>query len=175
MIFILFWLLFFIITGSIVWSSYKNGISPMPTSPNVKKRLLESLPVKIEGIILELGAGWGTLAFSLADHYPHCTIIAYENSLIPFLFCYLRKCIRKQKNLVLLKKDFYDVSFSEASWIFCYLYPGAMKKLKEKFLKELKPGTHVVSHTFVIPGWIPFKIEKASDFYQTQIYYYQIK
>lgn len=50
--------------GSIIRFSFKNGIPPIPTSLKVKRAFLHSLPQHLEGTILELGAGKGSLAFS---------------------------------------------------------------------------------------------------------------
>ena len=65
-----------------------------------------------------------------------------------------------------------------ASWtdhiaFVCYLYPGAMRQLKEKFIKELKPGTMIISNTFAIPGWIPQQVWEVNDLYKTKIYRYE--
>jgi len=170
---IAFWALFLIVLGSIVWGSIRSGISPMPTLPKVKLHLLESIPNDIEGTILELGAGWGTLAFPLAERYRHCTIIAYETSWIPYLFCTLRQWIRPRLNIRIVHQDFFEVPLGDASLLVCYLYRGAMQRLSEKLIQELKPGALVVSHTFSIPGWSPESILVVDDLYRTPIYQYR--
>ena len=59
--------------------------------------------------------------------------------------------------------------------IVCYLFPKGMEKLSKKLEKELKPGTLVISHTFALPGWKPFKTLDVDDLYYTKIYFYQKK
>ena len=49
----------------------KTGISPVPTSPRVRDKMLAMIPPErlaaIErGRLFDLGSGWGTLAFALA-------------------------------------------------------------------------------------------------------------
>lgn len=163
-----------LILFSILWSTYKNGISPMPTSSKVKKDLLKLLPPSLSGPVYELGGGWGTLSFSVAKKYPSNRVIVFENSLVPFIFCKMAKLFYRTPNLQFLFRDFYSESIHDASLVICYLYPEAMQKLKLKFENELFPHTCVISHTFAIPGWVPDVIFYVNDLYQTPIYIYKM-
>jgi hypothetical protein len=156
----------------ILFWTIKNGITPMPTAPKVKKTLLNELPKKLNGTIIDLGSGWGTLCFSLAKKYPHCTVVGFENSHIPYYYSVIKKALSGQPNLTFERRDFFNAPINHASLIVCYLYPKAMEKLKDKFALELKPNTVVVSHTFAIPGLHPNKTVTASDIYRSKIYFY---
>lgn len=146
----------------------------MPTSPKVKEALWHILPEKAEGKIIDLGSGWGTLAFPIAKKYSSSQVIGYENSPLPFLFCKIRQLLQPAPNLTFIFKNFYNISLEDAGLIICYLYPGAMEQLDKKFRTELKPGTWIISHTFAIPGWQPVKVMHAEDIYHTAIYLYKI-
>jgi hypothetical protein len=149
------------------------GIGPVPTSPRVRRQLLKMCPELPPGsTVVELGSGWGTLAFSLARHYPSCTIIAYEISPIPWLYSQLRLWLRPQPNLILCRRDFFSEDLSKAQLVVCYLYPGAMRQLSSKLSQELRPGANVLSHTFSLPGWVPSSVETADDIYHTSVYLY---
>jgi len=154
---ILFLTFIFFILSSVVFYSWLYGISPTPSSLKVRKILLNSIPNIPEGIILELGSGWGGLACELAKQFPQCQIYAYEISPIPWFISKVRGFFLKIKNLHIKREDFFDLSFESCSMVVCYLYSGAMQKLKDKFEKELTPGTWIVTHTFAVPGWIPYK------------------
>jgi hypothetical protein len=174
------WMLLFIllivgigIAASIIQWSLRNQISPMPSSPKVKKSLFSQLP-HVKGKVYELGSGWGTLAFPLARHCPSSQVVGLETSTIPYTFCRLWLSVAKTPNLHFEKKDFFDVPLNDAALVVCYLYPEAMKRLKDKFEKELQPGTWVVSNTFAIPGWPPVKIVEVDDIYFTKIYVYRV-
>jgi Methyltransferase small domain len=161
---------------SIVGYSLYHGITPMPTSRKTKNCLLLALPKTIKaGKIYELGAGWGTLAFPLAAHYPQNQVVAFENSPVPYLFSKGRALIDSHSNLAILKRNFFSISLEDAALVVCYLYPLAMTNLKEKFKKELKPGTWIISNTFAIPGWKPENIYQVPDIYRTKIYLYIIR
>jgi hypothetical protein len=170
---LVFYLLLTLIALLIVIYSFSTGISPMPSSYKAKKQLLMALPNNIEGPIYELGAGWGTLAFPLAKQHPLCQVLAFEVSPIPWLYLKLRKLISKQKNITIIRKDFFKTNLSHAQVIVCYLYPKAMERLKAKFETELTPGTIILSNTFAIPQWTPIEIYELDDLYKTKIYKYR--
>lgn len=175
---IFIYLLFFIITLSvlsIVFSTLRNGISPMPTSKKVKKCLLQNLPklVPEDGVIYELGSGWGSLVFRLADHYPLAEIRALESSPIPFYISLTRSIFNSSPKIKFIRQDIFAVDLQNASLIVCYLYPGAMQRLQEKFKNELAQGTWVISNTFAIPGKKAIYTYEVNDLYHSKIYVYQ--
>lgn len=169
-------LLLGLISGSIIIWSIRNGISPMPSAPAATKTMFSNFSYLnlSPGVIYDLGAGWGTLAFPLGSEYPEYQVIGYENSLVPYLFCKLRTTVYPGNNVHISKQNFYDVSLHDAALVVCYLFPKAMVKLKDKFEKELRPGCFIVSNTFAIPGWTPYDVWITQDIYQTKIYVYRI-
>ena len=56
-----------------------------------------------------------------------------------------------------MKQDLFKTDMSQATVITMYLLPDTVNLLKDKFLKELKPGTRIVSHDYPLTGWIPEK------------------
>ncbi len=145
----------------------------MPSSLKAKTAILSLFPENLQNIF-ELGSGWGNLIFPLAKRFPAAQIQAFEGSHLPWAFSWGFQKITRFPNLTIKRKNFYQVSLKEADIVVCYLYPGAMKRLKGKFLKELKPGTLVVSNTFAIPGWIPEKVVRVNDFWRSHVYLYSV-
>ncbi len=145
----------------------------MPTSSKVKKKIEGALPKQVKGKIYELGCGWGGIASLLASRYPHCEVLAFEVSPIPWLYTAIVKRLSRLPNMTLFWKDFFQESLGDADLIVCYLYPGAMERLKRKFDQELKPGTVVISNSFAIPGWEPQEVLQVGDFYRTKVYVYK--
>jgi len=167
--------LFLVTAGSIIIYTIKNGISPMPTSPRIKKIILKIISeLNFDGKIYELGSGWGTLAFPMARNKKKSLIHAYENSTIPFIFTKLINSIFHYNNLKIRKRDFYNISLKEADIVVCYLHTRGMEKLQEKFDKELRDGTIVISSTFAVPNWKPESIIQTSDIYRSKVYIYRI-
>jgi hypothetical protein len=171
----LFLLLFFaLLFGLTVVYALIYGITPTPTSKKVKTTLFRLLPPMHQTKIVDLGSGWGNLVFALAEHYPDCQVTGYEISPLPYCISKWINLWRGLPNVTLKRQDFFEVPLSEFSLVICYLYPGAMLKLKEKFERELPNQAYVITHTFAIPGWIPLSIERANDIYQTPIYFYRM-
>lgn len=165
-------LIILVILISVVGTTYKYGIGPTPTSIKVKNVLLKALPLKPLGAIYELGAGWGTLAFALADHYPANEIIAIEISIIPLAWMHIRQTLFPRKNLKIQYGDFFQKNLLDAGLIVCYLYPGAMQKLEIKIKTEC-PKTMILTHTFALPRRKPTRVLFAQDLYNTPIYFYE--
>lgn len=159
---------------SIVLYTLRTGISPMPTLGKVRRQLLPLLEPDLGGTVLELGCGWGTLAFAVADRCPRARVVAFELSPLPFAFCWLRQRLAPRANLELRRQDFFLASFSGAALVVCYLFPGAMTRLAPKLLAELPPGTRVLSHTFALRGWKPQRTLMVDDLYRTPIYVYAV-
>jgi hypothetical protein len=159
---------------SIVVYTLRTGISPMPTLGKVRRELLPLAEPELQGTVLELGAGWGTLAFALADRCPRAKVVAFELSPLPFACCWLRQRLAPRPNLELRRQDFFRASFSGASLVVCYLFPGAMTRLAPKLLAELAPGARVLTHTFALRGWKPLHTFLVNDLYRTPIYLYAV-
>jgi hypothetical protein len=56
-----------------------------------------------------------------------------------------------------VEKNLFEADIHEASLMTLYLLPDVNLRLKPKLLKELKPGTRVVSHSFDMGDWQPDK------------------
>ncbi len=143
----------------------------MPTSNKVRGALFSHLPELKNGTIIELGSGWGNLAFPLSKKYPHCKVIGYENSPVPFFFSAI---LNHRPNLKIIRRDFFKKSLVDATLVICYLFPMGMKRLKEKLEKELSSGTQVISLTHPISDWEPKEVINVDDFQKTTIYLYEI-
>ncbi|MTI12426.1 methyltransferase, partial [Sansalvadorimonas verongulae] len=153
------------------------GIGPVPSNRYVKKQLLTALPESVTGDILELGAGWGGISLALAKAYPSNKVIAVENSLPVWLFCWLRVMVwrvcGKVTNLEVQLCNINHTDLQSAGLIYCYLYPGAMKRLSSR-LQELSPGCALISNTFSLPGLAPEKCLQAADVWRSQIFCYRL-
>jgi len=60
------------------------------------------------------------------------------------------------------QQDILTVDFSPASVVTMYLLPDVNLKLRPNLLKQLKPGSRVVSHSFDMGDWQPDKVEKVN-------------
>jgi hypothetical protein len=157
----------------IVVSSISNGISPMPSSRKAIAAVLQLIKETSHGgSIIDLGSGWGSACFAVSRVFPEQEVRGYENSLVPYLYCRLIALLYRRRNLRFFFRNFHAVALDDAGVVLCYLYPGAMTRLKPKFEQELRPGTIVVSNTFAVRQWRPQRVIELKDMYRTQIYLY---
>ena len=155
--------------------SWITGISPVSSTFKSRRKIIKAIEPSQKGIIYELGAGWGALAFPLARRCPASTVVAYEISPVPWVFMKTRVCLFGPRNLRVVRRNFLKDDLSKASLIVCYLYPGAMKKLSAKLPLELKPSARVISNSFEIPDWTPIAVQKLEDVMCPQIFHYKMK
>ncbi len=67
--------------------------------------------------------------------------------------------------------DVFEFDFSGATVVTMYLLPSVNLKLRPRLLKELKPGTRLVSHDFHMGDWAA---ETARDVGRSRIYLWTI-
>lgn len=101
--------------------------------------------------IYDLGCGTGK-ALVYAAKVCHAKGIGIEiDPLRVLLAKWNVKRFGQQKNITILKKNFFTVDLSSATVLFIYLVPAALKRLTPKFLQELKPGTQFISYVYPMP------------------------
>ena len=150
------------------------GVGPVPTSARARRALMDLMPEELDGPILELGAGWGTLAVALARRFPNAPVIAVECSPVPWAMLLMRVWLTGLPNLHVQRGNFFQVSLEQAALAVCYLYPGAMTRLRPKFEAELRPGALVVSNAFAVPGWRPDVMKIVNGLFPGRIYLYSV-
>lgn len=160
--------------GLVFFSTIVTGASPLPSSPLVRETMLSVLPIRLDGPIYELGAGWGGLAIALARRYPDQPVRAFEVSVLPWAFARLRRLLGGPPNLEFRFGDFHRTDLKDAALVSCYLTPPVMAKLKPKLEAELKPGALVLCNTFAVRGWQPTATAMARDRYRSEVFLYKI-
>ena len=149
------------------------GICPCSSTRKSRQAIVASIPKSTEGIIYELGAGWGALAFPLAWRCRSARVIAYELSPVPWFFMSMICLLFRVKNLTIFRRDFLKGSLADAQFVVCYLHPQALEKLEPKLRAELSPDATVISNAFELPNWKPTVIEKLEDVMCPQVFIYQ--
>ncbi|MCP3029117.1 hypothetical protein [Halobacillus sp. A5] len=141
------------VTLTILIDSARNGITPTPTTSKEKSAILNISKNMAPQSVADLGAGFGTMAFSLAEQFPDAKVTAYESAIIPWIFLLIRRnVIQRRSNLVIRRKNFMREDLSAYDLFYTYLYPRAMDQL------ELKLKNHpltLISNCFTMPHWKP--------------------
>jgi len=146
----------------------------MPSSRKAQEAIISAIPQNTEGLIFDLGSGWGNVVFPLARAFPLATICGIEVSPIPWTVSRIRASLFGPSNLDIQRGNFQDISLEGVEIVICYLYPEGMTSLKTKFEEELKPNALIISNTFRLAGWEPEEVITLDDIHQTPIYRYRV-
>lgn len=152
----------FVMMVSIVWGLIVTGGVPF-ISTN-KKDFFEiclAADIKNGERVYDLGCGKAHFLVYAAKKFGAIGV-GYELTLYPYLWSRVRILLNKV-NVVVFRKNFFDVNLKEADVVFCYLFPKIMKKLEPKFEAELRPGSRVVSYSFKLPNRKPDKEIVTND------------
>jgi hypothetical protein len=145
----------------------------VPSSTRAAKQMIKIAALKKGNIVYDLGCGDGKLLFE-AEKTKNITARGFEAAPIPYLLAQLKKWIFGSKATVRMQ-NFFRADLSDADVIFCYLGTDIMTRLAEKFEKECKKGTKIISNTFQMPSLTPTKVwRKDKKKKLPSIYLYQI-
>jgi tRNA A58 N-methylase Trm61 len=106
--------------------------------------------------IIDIGSGDGKILIALANK----GVPSEGVEINPYLVHKSTHKIRQMSLDDLAKvsnKSFWSVDFSKYDIIFLYGMNHFMKKLEQKLLREMVPGSRVVSNYFKFPNWKPSK------------------
>ncbi len=190
---VIFQLLFIIVMGIFValfsaymfWAIISGRIfySPpvIPTSKDARKVMFDLLDKHVPDInkkpyrFIDIGCGYGTLTFHAAKKYPHSKSTGVDFSMIAFLFSKIRCHFFKYKNVDIIYSNYFKLNLSSYDVAFCYLYNLENQRVGQKLLKDLKPGSFVVSNTFPFKDWEPLEVAAYDDvIVKRDVYIYQI-
>ena len=158
------------IGASIVWSTLLYAAPPVPSSHLMHVAVCQLVSrVGLSGPIIEMGAGWGGLAVSLARAFPNRQIIAVEISLYPYLVVRLRA--GALNNLTVIWGDggkIIDRLNMPAACVVTYVTGSIMRQVA----KYVPPNMAWVSIHFAAPGRIPIAQITVPDIWNTKVFAY---
>lgn len=119
----------------------------VPTSSKVSRQMVDFAGLKGGETVYDLGAGDARLLIEAKRVHRGITAKGYEISPVVYLLGLYH--VRRSKLPIHFSfGNFFHRDVSDADCIFLYLMPEVMGKLAEKFDRELKPGTKVISNVF---------------------------
>jgi len=130
----------------------------VPTNQPVVDAMLELAGVTGKDIVYDLGCGDGRIVVTAARKYGARGVgIDIDPERIEDAN-YLAKRLGVTHQVKFIQGDLFDADIREATVVTLYLLPEINLKLKPKLLRELKPGTRIVSHDFNMgQDWPPEK------------------
>jgi SAM-dependent methyltransferase len=133
----------------------------VPTAPEVIIKMLDLAKVGKSSVVYDVGCGDGRIVVTAAKVYgAHGVGIDIEPERIRESKANAEGA--KVDSLVKFRlSDVMKVDLSPATVVTMYLLPESNALLRPKLEKELKPGTFVVTHNYMIPGWEKKEVESA--------------
>jgi SAM-dependent methyltransferase len=127
----------------------------VPTPPAVVDAMLDLAGVKKGDVLYDLGSGDGRIVIAAARRFgvrgvgididPARIREANDNA----------KAAGVEHLVEFRQQNLFDVDLAPASVVTLYLLPDVNRRLRPKLLREVRPGTRVVSHAFDMDDWVP--------------------
>lgn len=145
----------------------------VPTPQPVVEAMLEGAAVKPSDVVFDLGAGDGRIVITAAKKYgargvgieidPALLKQAHANAVAAGVADRVR----------FVNQDLFKADIKDATVVTLYLLQSINERIRPKLVRELKPGTRVVSHVFNMgPEWPP---ERTVSVGPNRIYFWTIQ
>ncbi len=141
--------------GQIYLQERPYDVPYVPTKPEVVSSMLRMAKVTKDDILYDLGCGDGRIVITAAklfgtrgigiDIDPQRIQESKENA-----------AAAKVEHLVkFIEQDLFQADFQEATVVSLYLLTSVNLRLRPILLRQLRPGTRIVSHNYAMDTWKP--------------------
>lgn len=133
----------------------------VPTPEDVVDKMLEVAKVTKDDLVLDLGSGDGRIPIAAAKKFG-CRARGVDINPVRIEEANANLKGSGVENLVtFVEGDVFKVPIADASVVTLYLFPHVMLKLRDRLKTELKPGTRIVAHEFMMGDWEPKLTERV--------------
>jgi predicted RNA methylase len=143
----------------------------VPTPYEVVDEMLKLAGVKKGDVLYDLGSGDGRIPVTAAKRFG---IRAVGIDIDPQRIKEANENAKKNgvaRLVTFRNEDLFKTDFKDATVVTLYLLPELNVKLRPRLLKELRPGTRIVSHQFDMGDWKP---EKKVELNGRTIYFWTV-
>ena len=129
----------------------------VPSPPEVIAAMLELAAVSPPDVVYDLGSGEGEIVIEAARRYGVRAVgVELDHERVENA-AKTAAAAGVTDRVTFVEGDLFDMDIGEATVVTLYLFPELMQRLLPKLLRELRPGTRIVSHDFGLPYWPPEK------------------
>jgi SAM-dependent methyltransferase len=128
----------------------------VPTPTRVVEAMLTLAAVGPNDVVYDLGSGDGRIVIAAAKRGARGVGIELEPGLVAEAGRNARKAGVAER-VQFIEGDIFNTDLSAASVVTLYLLSSINERLRPKLLREMKPGSRVVSHRFGMGEWSPAK------------------
>lgn len=143
----------------------------VPTGYEVVTQMLRLAAVTSKDIVYDLGCGDGRFVVTAARQFGARGVGV---DIDPERIKEARELAARtgaNDRVRFIEGDLFETDISEATVVTLYLLTRLNLKLRPKLMKELQPGTRIVSHAFDMGDWAP---EKTQSVGSSSIYLWRI-
>lgn len=143
----------------------------VPSKPEVVQKMLEIADVKPNDVVYDLGCGDGRILIKAVEDFNIKKAIGYELDKQRYKST-IKEIKRRnlQDRIEIINGNLFEADLSDATVVTLYLTSWGNDRLKPKLIKEARPGTRVVSHSFRISEWRVVKEESVGYFRTVYLY-----
>jgi SAM-dependent methyltransferase len=141
----------------------------VPTPEEVVMGMLRMAGVTQNDIVYDLGCGDGRIVITAAKVFG-ARGVGVDND--PTLIRQSNENARKAgvtDRVKFIEQDLFETDIQEATVVALYLLPELNLKLRPKLLRDLRPGSRVVTHEFDMGDWKP---DNTGTVAKVKIYYH---
>jgi SAM-dependent methyltransferase len=134
----------------------------VPTEQAVVDEMLRMAQLSKDSVVYDLGCGDGRIVITAAIHYgargvgididPERIRESRQNA----------RAAGVSNRVKFIQGDLFETDFHEATAVMLYLSSAVNVRLRPILLRQLKPGTPVVSHDFLMGDWQPDEINSVN-------------
>ena len=150
---------------SVVPSAQRMQRSPdihfVPTPNNVVDAMLDIAAVGPGDIVYDLGSGDGRIVIAAARRGARGVGVELDPRLVAESTRNAAKA-GVADSTQFIEGDIFKTDVSPATVVTLYLLSSINQRLRPKLLRELKPGSRIVSHRFRIGAWEPERSSKVA-------------
>jgi len=161
----------FVLLLSIYWRTDRSQVPLYLSNAATAQAVLQLMP-QAPCRFADLGCAHGGLLRRLARARRDCAFVGIEHAPLPWLWAKLASL--SLPNLQIRYGDLWRVRLESFDVVYAFLSPVPMPRLMNKARAEMRPGTLMVSNSFVVPGAPVTLVVNVTDRRATSLYCYRI-
>lgn len=160
----------FALLTALYWTTFRTRVPLYLSNRQTVVALDQLVASRRPRKVLDLGSGTGTILVALAHQHPDISFTGIETAPGPYLIGRVRA--RRQPNIEWVRGDFFSRSWADFDLIYAFLSPVPMSAVGDKAMREMRPGSILISNSFAIPGLQAHDIIKVGDKRGTLLFVY---
>jgi hypothetical protein len=166
----------FLLAALVLVLFYWNTLRRVPlylTNRTTTAALLALLPSRADARFLDLGHGFGGTLLRLARARPDMRFDGIESAPMPYAVSWLWQGLLHRANARVLYGDLWKLDLGPYDLVYAFLSPAPMSALNAKAMREMKPGSLLVSNSFAIAERTANEVLTLSDGRRTELFLYR--